>query len=247
MKLRLLLISALLFITPGLVNAQESATPSSTIQQEYQFLKDQAQRAEDRSLRLADKAQEERDNMMGLFNSLLTIIGLLVGGSMVGFLVMLWQTKNHAQKKINETVDKVESQVTQKAQEQAKKIVETEFGFSKKILVMADKSAHKNLEKDELSVLRKRGFINIKLITPEDWEDFDLLVFSHTQEIDEDLDKVVKKLGETDNKPLLVYSFGHQVDPNKFKSYKWHAFAQTPLTLASWVFTILTSYEYMDK
>ena len=217
------------------------AQTTSVLQPTESYLKDQYEFLKNQSIRFEDRVQKEREQFYSFVSTLLAIVTAIAGGSLLG---SFWAIRNKSKKVLEDYIEKNKDTLKKNAERYARDVIDSELGLNKNILVIADKDQHQALVKNELDLLKNRGFNNVDLKTPNRFSfGYDLIIFCYSPDLDKDLSKLIEKLEkEKRSIPVLAYYSEGKVNNNKFMKYKLRAFANSPLTVVSWAFTILSSY-----
>lgn len=240
--LALVIFLTLLFV-PTVVSAQSpastvSATPTllekelELVKQQYEFLKGEAQHYEDR----VDRERTQFYTFIGVVFAVTSAFGI---GSYIALFVRI---NSMAKTKLEEVVASKSKQLKKDAETWARSVVDQAFGFEKNIVILAPKKNQQEVKTKLLPALKRRGFKHVAVQVPDsDVQNFDLVIFYLNDTLKKELEDLVDSLISADTKtPVIAYST-NQTHCDKFKSYEWGTFANSPLTLASWAFTILSS------
>lgn len=226
------------------------------LDKEYKFLKEQTK--EFRRFIETERKQHQEFLQWSIY-----VVSIIIVVVSVIFGLFGLKTINDAKKgigrsvkeKFDEYIDENTEKIKITVNDIAEKVIQEKLNLKKSICFLVPGSLQKNVEDNEVDMLRRRGFENIELKPIEESIDdkYDLVIF-HYQEVQqyqeaqqENLTKLVSSL-EENPKPLIVYFPGEgRVNKEAFEKYKWHVLANTPLTLVSWVFTTLNSFKSMKK
>lgn len=233
-----ILLLAFFAVVPSHAQEQQFSTQEQYLKSQYEFLKNEA-------IRLEDRVDSEREAFINKVQLELAILVAILGlFGLGGFLTI----KDRADKALDEYIKKNGRELQQKAEKWAREVVRSEFGLNKHIVLLVDKKQHKKVLASEAKLLELRGFDNLSIRAPrEKVDDADLVVFFYKDDLDKNLSLLVKNLeAEKSGKPLVVYYKGN-VPNQKVRRYPYHVYANTPLTLAAWVFTVLTSYKNLGR
>jgi hypothetical protein len=214
-------LSLSFFIFTPSVFAQQSTDSAIYFRDQYEFLKEQAIRHEDR----VDKEREAFYSQITIALGILTLFGI---GS---YSAVIWSINRTAKKVFNDHIKKNSNKLEQKAEEWAKNSFRSELGLQKRIELVAKTSQHHEIERNELKLLRARGFQNITIKKPTDnVTGYDMVVFYYNDDLDSHLTRIVRSLDEQATAvPILAYYSG-RVPNQKLTEYRWHTFANSPLT-----------------
>jgi hypothetical protein len=72
---------------------------------------------------------------------------------------------------------------------------------------------------------------------------YDLVVFYYNDDLDGDLTKLVQEVEKQHTAVPIIAYYNGRVPNQKLTQYRWHTFANSPLTLISWIFTIASSFD----
>jgi len=230
----LVLLFAFVAVVPIHAQEQQIPTQEQYLRDQYEFLKSEAIRFEERVNRERGAFISNVQLELAVLVAILSILG--VGG----FLTI----KDRADKAFDKHIEKNGRELQRRAEKWSREVVKGEFGLNKHIVLLADKKRHKQILTNEEKLLQSRGFNKVSLRSPKGKvDDADLVVFCYKDDLDKTLTKLVEALeAENRGKPLIVYYKGN-VSNQKVRQYQWHVYANTPLTLVSWVFTVLSSYQ----
>ena len=205
------------------------------LRQQYEFLKDSAVRYE-------DKVSREQQDMIGLVQVVLALLGGAGIVGIVAFLGTIFGINKKADKALNEFITKKQAYLQTKAEGWAKDVVNAQFGFGKRIMVVANKEKWDAMKSEEIKLLNRRGFNDVVLTEPGKPDgNSDLIIFVYQDTLSGQLEKLSTSLVKNNSEvPLLVYYAG-QVDRSLLKNYPYATFAQSAITLVSWTFTILSA------
>jgi len=243
-----------LSIHPPTVNAQTvSPSPASNdeyIKAQYEFLKGQTERFQDQmdseTTQLYARVDAERNAFYQQLTLGLTILGLILGGSIIagviGFYKSIAAIRRKAESTLEEQIQKNQAETIRQARKEVRQLFVNEFGLNRHIIVVADSSRQSTFENTEKKLLSKKGFTNISIVGPMDTiPSGDLVIFVYNDDLNSQLDTVVEQLEELQEQtPLIVYYPG-RVENQKVGKYPYHSFANSPMTLISWVVTMITS------
>jgi hypothetical protein len=179
--------------------------------------------------------------VMSLPEKVLTFLGIAGIAGIIGALLVFWRMLSSLRQKLEGYLEKkghvfIEAKIQQK--------VDLQFGFSKSILVLADKKLHKELNENELKLIQNRGFKNVSLSTldAKNIASRDLVVFNYEDDKQEDLKSVVGALTAAGSEtPLILYYKHGTVPTTLLNNYPLYTFANSALSLSSWTFNILAS------
>lgn len=208
------------------------------IKEQYQFLKDETKSFQER-------IDSERSNFYA-FLAVVLVVPSLIG---IGTYLGLWiKISRKTEDKLNEVILNNSDKLKKNAEKWALSVVDQSFGFNKKVLILSPKSYHNWIKEKLVSVLENRGFnnVSIKTITNKIGSP-DLIIFyldETTREKLEDLVDYLEKNGQLI--PVVAYA-NKQVSSEKFSKYDLRSYANSPLTLASWVFNILSSRAIKER
>lgn len=248
----LLTATFLLLVHPMSSMAQRAAdnegiTKNSKVQQsgpedEYKFLKEQTKEFRDYIERERRHHQEFLQWSIYLIGIIITIMAAIFG--LIG-LKSVRDAKRAIEASIQErfnlyieeNVDKIRLAIDGIAEG----VIQERLNMEKNICFLVPNTQRGEIEVNEIEILKKRGFENIEI---RDTSEFvngrsDLVIFCFDESQDDRLTALVSSL-EKDPKPLIVYTKG-RVENNALMKYQLHLFANTPLTLANWVFTTLSN------
>jgi hypothetical protein len=222
------------FILAPSTFAQQSTESATYLRDQYEFLKEQAVHHEQR----VDRERETFYSQIAIGLGLLTLFGIGSYGAAV------WSINRKAKKVFREHIQKNSTKLEQKAEEWAKNAFRSELGLQKSIVLVAKTSQHSEIEENELKLLRTRGFQNVTIKKPtDDVTGYDMVVFYYNDDLDSNLTRIVESLEKQSAAvPILAYYNG-RVPNQKLTQYRWHTFANSPLTLISWIFTIASSFD----
>jgi len=231
----LLILATLVFFSfAPPTHAQQSTESATYLRDQYEFLKEQAIHHEER----VDRERETFYSQIAIGFGLLTLFGIGSYGAAV------WSINRKAKKVFSEHIQKNSTKLEQKVEEWAKNAFRNELGLQKSIVLVAKSSQHSEIEKNEMKLLRARGFQNVVIKKPTDnVTGYDIVVFYYNDDLDSNLTRIVESLEkQTSAVPILAYYNG-RVPNQKLAQYRWHTFANSPLTLISWIFTISGSFD----
>lgn len=232
----LLLIAFILSSSSKKVLAQEPAIlPSPTIAQniyeeQYKFLRDEA-------IRFENNMRDERHAFYAFVGVVLTVVGI---AGVSGVLSIKQESKAAFKQEIESERNELKNKINGWAEEK----LYDQFGLNKRIVILADKKRQKELLKEEIEILNKRGFNDIELKQPDvNIDNADLIIFCFNDDLHDDLNKVIDILESTSKKVPLIGYYHTSFQNERLNKYKYRAFANSPITLASWVFTISSSFK----
>lgn len=212
--------------TPNLKNIE-----LDLVKEQYEFLKDEA-------IRFEDRVDRERTAVYWILG-FIAVVGV---GSFIGTVI---EVNRKAKDLLTNYINTKGKQLENKLEKQAQEMLDQEFGLDKKIVVYASGEREKEAEEVIIPLLNDRGFSNIELAPPTRKSTSigaDIVVFFYSDTLTTQLEKLIDYIKTKNIKiPVLVYYDG-RVNSDKFMNYEWRAFANSPLTVGSWVFTILTSF-----
>lgn len=244
--MRNIVITVFLFILFALHTssslAQETTinSPSeSYIKEQYEFLKDQTMRFEDR-------IQDEREALSTMTSLVLSIIGVLITVvTAVGF-ASYWGTlravESKAEKKLQKKLDAEMASFNTRIEDWAKDTMFDNLGMSKKILFIAREQDHEGLREKEIRLLKERGFKNIELSSSyRVIDNLGMIVFCYKDDFNETLTATVGEVIRSEKETPILGYYHTTIVNEALGHYDWKAYANSPLSLMSWVFTILSS------
>ncbi len=238
------------FPSPVIAQTTNDTTNENYIKSQYDFLKDQTQKFQERMdterTQLYARVDAERNAFYQQLTLGLTILGLLLGGSIlagiIGFYKSIAAIRRKAESTLQEQIQKNQAETLRQARKEVRRLFVNEFGLNNHIVVAVDSSRQSEFESIEKQLLSKKGFTNISMVNPSDEiPSCDLVVFVYNDDLNSQLDKVVEQLEESQKQtPLIVYYPG-RVENQKVGKYPYHSFANSPMTLMSWVVNMITS------
>ncbi|MEX0896162.1 MAG: hypothetical protein WDZ94_04505 [Patescibacteria group bacterium] len=242
-----LLISLFTFVKNAY--AQESPQPSyakdTIVDKELALIKEQYQFLREETKSFQERVDSERSNFYA-FLAVVLVVPSLIG---IGTYLGLWiKISRMTEDKLNEVILNNSDKLKKNAEQWALSIVDESFGFHKKILILSPKSFHSWINEKLVSVLENRGFnkVSVKTITNKIGSP-DLIVFYLDETTKEKLEDLIDHLEK--NGPLIpVIAYANkQISSEKFSKYDLRSYANSPLTLASWVFNILSSRAVKER
>lgn len=237
---------------------EKEATPDaepSSLDKEYEFLKKETREfrgfIENERRQHREFIENERKEHQKFLHWSIYVIGIViaVASAIFGFLGV--KTLSDAKKmvrgyvdtRLNDFVDGKIDSVRTTIVHMAQDVLREELSLKRRVWFLVPADQQQEIETGEIEILKKRGFENIELKNID--EPFDercgLFVFYYDKSVDEHLTRLVLSL-QGSNRPLIVYST-ERVENEALEGYKWRAYANTPLTLTNWVFTVLMSFE----
>lgn len=232
--------------SPSATYAQEvKQTPTLILNsKEDTYFKEQYELLKEVALKHEERVNTEREDLISLSKLILDIF--VAGGliAIVSFIVTLYGVNRKAKKYLNDVIVEKGGDLKRDAERWAKGVVDSQFGFDKQVLVLADQGDNLAFSGMEAVLLKKRGFGNIKILPiGSEVDGANLIIFVYNDTLANKLAELIDKLvADSQDIPLLIYHTGTtNVDRALTKKYPLHTFAQTPLTLVSWTFTILSS------
>lgn len=223
--------------------AQETPAVTSSsdtyIKEQYEFLKEQA-------ISFDERVQRERESFNTMTGIVIGLIGLLfTATTAIGFVsyrATLKSIETKAEKKLEEKLETEMNSFNSKIESWAKETMFDSLGMSKKILFIAREQDHKDLIEKEMRLLKERGFSNVTLSTGyQDSNDLGMVVFCYNDDLDDILTATVAQVVSSQKEiPILGY-YNRTIVNEALGRYDWKTYANSPLTLVSWVFTILSS------
>ncbi len=252
------LITALCLLGVAAAPAQNAAsgkavTPGAKeqLEKEYEFLKKETREfrgfIENEREKHREFIENERKEHQKFLRWSIYIIGIIiaVASAIFGFLGI--KTLSDAKKMVRGYVDTRLNDFVNGNIDSVRKsiehVVREELSLDRRIWFLVPAEQQQEIETDEIETLKKRGFKNIELKNIDEPFDAgcDLFIFYYNKSVDEHLTRLVYSL-QRNNRPLIVYYPG-RVENEELDAYKWRAYANTPLTLTNWVFTVLMSFE----
>lgn len=226
------LLGFVLFVRPTF--AQQATDSGTYVRDQYEFLKEQALHHEER----VDRERETFYSQIAIGLGLLTLFGIGSYGAAV------WSINRKAKKVFREHIQKNSTKLEQKAEEWAKNAFRNELGLQKRIVLLAKASQHSDIEQNELKMLQARGFQHLAVKKPTDSiGGYDVVVFYYNDDLDSDLTRVVEEVEKQPVAVPIIAYYNGRVPNQKLTQYRWHTFANSPLTLISWIFTIASSFD----
>lgn len=237
MRINIILRILLIFCTFIIIESVSAQTSTSDATLQESYYREQYTLLRDQAKEFKEDIKHERDMF---YASMATVIGLLTLFGIGGVLSIKNEAKKAFQSEIEKETDTLKHDINIWAEDK----LYDEFGLNKKILILADKKRHKQLNAEEKQLLLQRHFKNVEVVGfQSDIKSADIIIFDYSQHFDKELSRIVDKLMSQNKKiPLIIYSL-ETVVTEKFKSYKYRAGAKSQLTLVSWVFTISSSYK----
>lgn len=219
-----------------------SPTPSPSMSSELDLAKEQYKFLHEEARHYEERVDRERT----IFFTIIGIVGVL---GMGGYFGTMNDIRKSAKKKLEDYIVEEGKGMQANARSWAKSVIDDEFGLNKSILILAPKAQKGDVSNLAVRLFKRRGFTNIKIQNPDTTkiEGADLIVYWYNDTLEDNLTKLITKLeNEGRELPVIVYYRG-QLTNTKFKQYMWGSFANSPMTLVSWVFTILTSFYSQEQ
>jgi hypothetical protein len=236
------------------VFAQDKAKPPQKsdenlleIKREYGFLKEQTKSYREFIEKERKQHQEFLEWSLGwLVKAIGIIVAIFVALVGIFGIKSIYDAKKKisdlVREKFNDYISNNTDEIEIKIQHIAEKVIQEKINLKKKILMLVPETLQEAAS--EINFLWKRGFKNIEVKGTDYYSiDCELIVFYYDPEQNNNLIDLVKKLKKASTpKPLIIYYSG-RVEDNELKKelrdYKWHTFANNPLTLTNWVFSTL--------
>lgn len=187
------------------------------------------------------RVDQERQNFYAyssLWVGVITLALALVGGATIFSIIKM------ARKKLSQVVDDQAAMLEENIQKHTEEQFHQELCLSGRILIIVDESRADQVKKLEAALIRNRGFESVAVATTTRSLDADLVIFEYADNSvkQQQLSSIVKRLKKVGSHVPLIAYFPGRVSESEFDSYPLRAYANTPLTLVSWTFSILASY-----
>jgi len=221
-------------LTPDQNNIKEQLY----LKDQYEFIKTQTLRAEERFNNFINNAQSEREFFYAAITLIIGIAAFLGYSSLRSFKEEL---KREARKTFDEHVEKNKTRLEDEIKQWTRQLVNEKMGLVKKILFIADIKDHKNLLNNEIKIIKSR-FKNVSLKKPGEGiiDQYDLVIFNYNDDMNSELNDLIDQVNNKKSSLPVIGYYNANISNEKLKRYKWHTYAQSPLTLFSWVNTLLT-------
>lgn len=187
------------------------------------------------------RVDQERQNFYAyssLWVGIITLALALGGGLTIVSIIKM------ARKKLSQVVDDQAVMLEENIQKHTEEQFHQELCLPARILIIVDESRVDQVEKLEAALIRNRGFESVMVATTTRSLDADLVIFEYADNSakQQQLSSIVKRLKKAGSHLPLIAYFPGRVSESEFDSYPLRAYANTPLTLVSWTFSILASY-----
>lgn len=242
-----LLISLFTFVNNA--HAQESPQPSqkedAIVDRELTLIKEQYQFLREETKSFQERIDSERNNFYAFLAAVLVVPSIIGIGTYLGLWIKI---SRKTEDKLNEVILNNSDKLKKNAEQWALSIVDQSFGFNKKILILSPKTSHVWINEKLVSVLENRGFnkVSVKTITNKIGSP-DLIIFYLDEATKEKLEDLIDHL-EANGQLIPVIAYANkQISSEKFSKYDLRSYANSPLTLASWVFNILSSRAIKER